>query len=347
MALPKIANISGQESSYRRGLVLGLTMAEIMILILFVLMLLLMALQTEHEEVVDRQADELAHKAAENNRMQQMVGEYEQIASGKPVTELLRELILQRENVKSIPMLESERDKANAEKTEALANLQAIQDILQKNGLDTTDHTRLAKELVLQRELVETLAANGQPLDPASLDDSLETFDELLAANTADDGRSVAEIKAALESAERKSNRLEGQLANTQNKLSAAGKGGDFPPCWASTEGKIQYIFDVAATSDGMKVREHHVPEREADRKELPLADVVYHSEVSSKTFMDMMRPVYNWSVENECRFWVLIYDHTGSTEKTVWQNRDRQIASRFYRNTLVNDQDWPRIRTE
>ena len=48
-----MADIGEEDASYKRGLVLGLTMAEIMILILFILLLLLATLVRDLEEKLD------------------------------------------------------------------------------------------------------------------------------------------------------------------------------------------------------------------------------------------------------------------------------------------------------
>lgn len=318
-------------------------MAEILALALFVLMLLLMALQLEHERVADEkdnQIDDLTNDNAtlskQNEAMSSIISGFESVASGKQVSDILRELVSAQDTAAQVPSLRAERDAL-------FERLEEISQILEAAGLDPSNNEKLAREIELRDELVAALESKGHPLEPEHLTRTLEEFARLVEETTGDDGQSIIEIKEALESEKRENDRLKGQLANTRNKLAATGKGNDPPPCWADENGKQQYIFDIAATSNGMKVRQHPVEERVEDRKELPLSGVIYEDEIPPDAFLKMMKPVFDWSVKNDCRFWVLIYDHTLPTEKQIWQIRDRQIADRFYRNTIVRQEDWPK----
>lgn len=330
------ASIAGQESAYRRGMVLGLTMAEILALALFVLMLLLVALQYEHEDVVAEKNESIEILSKQNESMSTVVSNFESLAEGKQISDFFKELAIAEAAAKQIPALIVEKDSL-------FEQLQEITGILNENGIETADKEALKKELELRDELVAALENQGHPLDPEKLEQTLDQFQQLVEETSNSDGQSIVEIKDALDAKERENDRLKGQLANTRNKLAATGKGNDPPPCWADENGKQQYIFDIAATSNGMKIREHYIEERVEDRKDLPLSEVVFQNEISPEAFLNMMKPVFNWSVKNDCRFWVLIYDHTGPTEKEVWQVRDRQIADRFYRNTIVRKEDWPK----
>ena len=55
-----MANILFQQESYKRGMVLGLTMAEIVLLILFTLLLVLSTLLIEKEREHEKLATQLA-----------------------------------------------------------------------------------------------------------------------------------------------------------------------------------------------------------------------------------------------------------------------------------------------
>src|SRR5690606_22712341 len=105
-----------EEHSYRRGLVLGLTMAEIVTLIIFVLLLALSAVLAHKDDEAERLIGEIARRDQEVAILQEKAAALERFASGNDdIENYFRELVLKRQEV---TRLESEKA-ALVEKAEA------------------------------------------------------------------------------------------------------------------------------------------------------------------------------------------------------------------------------------
>jgi hypothetical protein len=264
------AQITEQKDSYSRGLVLGLTMAEIAILIIFILLLALAALlDQEHKKLEEAQQQVKA--------LVEEILALEDITGGKDISEFVRELVAAREA------------------------LRQAGDV----------HSRLAEALQEAKELKEALA---------------EVSD-----------KSVQEIAQENINLRTETSRMEGQLANAQKKLESFGKGNEMPSCWAKPDGTVEYIYEVAVNNNGMIARNTNLTHRDADRKLLPTMMVIQNQQVSSSKFISMSLPLYQWSVEKKCRFYVKVYDLTGSIDKDIYKERLQTVVSLFYRDFKIH----------
>ena len=53
---------------------------------------------------------------------------------------------------------------------------------------------------------------------------------------------------------------------------------------------------------------------------------------MDSREFLTSTRPLFEWSKEKECRFFVRVYDLTKLDEKAIYKNRLRDVESHFYK---------------
>lgn len=109
-----MATLEKQTTAYRRGLILGLTMAEIAILIIFVLLLAFAALlvrQQDKQKEVERVAEERQEKIAQ---LETQFSTIQDIlpGGGKNVEELQRELVLLRDAKQQLARLQSTAETA-------------------------------------------------------------------------------------------------------------------------------------------------------------------------------------------------------------------------------------------
>ena len=111
------------------------------------------------------------------------------------------------------------------------------------------------------------------------------------------------------------------------------GGGSDYPSCWYDRDGTVAYLFDVALVGRGFVVDLARAPQHEAERALLPLDLVQTRSVVSQAQFLRQTRPVYAWSVERGCRFFVRAFDVTAADQKDLYKRRMRVLESRFYKN--------------
>jgi hypothetical protein len=130
-----------------------------------------------------------------------------------------------------------------------------------------------------------------------------------------------------------------GQLENLKKQLiPGGGRGVEAVPCWATPEGKPEYIFDVALTSHGLIIRDRKLPHRQAEQAALPLADLPFDVELSPDRFLAATRRLFEWSRAHECRFFVRAFDLTGETEKLIYKRHLRYLDTHFYKYEELNE---------
>ena len=139
-----------------------------------------------------------------------------------------------------------------------------------------------------------------------------EVVDALNAA--ARRGMSAAEVREAIESRK-------------------VGGGSDYPSCWYDRDGTVAYLFDVALVARGFVVGLARAPQHGAERALLPVDLVQTGSTLTQAQFLRQTRPVYEWSVERGCRFFVRAFDLTAADQKDLYKRRMGALESRFYKN--------------
>ncbi len=112
------------------------------------------------------------------------------------------------------------------------------------------------------------------------------------------------------------------------------GEGSDNPSCWNDSDGSVAYLFDVALVDRGFILRPALAPQHSDKRASLPLGAVQTGRVLTPGQFLDQTRPVYSWSVERECRFFVRAFDETGPTQKELYKVRMRTLEGHFYKNS-------------
>ena len=236
--------------AFPRGLVLGLTMAEIAILIIFVLLLALAALLARETEMREEAENELVR--------------FERL-----------EAVFEGQELPEDPVL--------------------LQRVLRER-VDEHEDAENWRELV--REIETTFPAP-----------------------------SAANVVEQLQRAQERIARLEAQAR------SPGGAGTDNPSCWYDQDGTVAYLFDVALAADGFVVAAARAPQHEAERAQLPIGGVRQGRLLSEARFLIQTLPVYQWSVERECRFFVRAFDVTPADQKDLYKSRMQALESRFYKN--------------
>ncbi len=318
------ADISAQDRSYRRGLVLGFTLAEIMVLIIFALLLAL--------------SWHLVEKDKENDRLSQILKEQEvavatlternrnlkrRFAPGDDFDDLFRELELAKKQQtvlrQEIGTLSEKRETLEEENQvleERAIVAERLLEMAREAGVPTEDPERAIQVIASRLEQLEKVQ---EEMKAAGLNDNQikEFFENTL---------------VKLVEAERRAARLVGQLRNAQRKLVGLGRGTEMPACWASKEtGKPEYIFNTALTSRGIIIRDNTLPHRAEEQAYLPLQAMVFEKEMHPRQFRAMSKPVFEWSVEEKCRFFVRVFDLTKDEEKIIYKQHLRTVGEHFY----------------
>lgn len=184
------------------------------------------------------------------------------------------------------------------------------------------------------------------PTEPEKLKESLERVQEAKQELEKADSQ-IADLKdknktleKEIEDAELGLEQKDGQLASLKRTLDRHGKGTEKPACWADEKtGRSKYIYNIGLTSRGLIVRMSDAPPW-ANARNLPISAISFDKELSPSAFLREARPIFDWSEENECRFYVRAYDLTGPTEKRVYKRHMRSLEDRFYKWEDLNG-DW------
>jgi hypothetical protein len=254
----KDPHIRSQNSAHRRGLVLGLTMAEIMVLILFTLLLAL-----------------AAAIAAKNQTIQAQVARISQLV---PLEEQLQELF--RANPSGV----------------------TVKDVIARLERQKKDNETLRQEL----ERLKPYEASGKALEDI-IREIKRSGDEHVTSE-----KIVEKLKQAAQLT-KDNDTLRGQVAQLSAQIRAAGRGNEFPSCWVTPDGKVESIFELVITANGIVIKDHFLPHRVTDKAELPLSNVQYGPELSRPDFLGQTRGVYQWSVDHKCRFYVIRFTTVAS----------------------------------
>lgn len=308
---------------YRRGLILGWTMAEVFLLIVFAMLFAFAALMLRNE-----QAEKQAAKSAEDRRrVQELLEQTEKqrsalveknmaleknIPARDKFDDLFHELILARNRIAEL----------EAERQALTANPQLLDEVQRAlarvPGATPADKLRAFAELARRAdEMAGALARSHLTLGDA---------EKLAEKNT--------QLQRALDSSN-------GQTKNLEGKLAKFSGGVDKKPCWADANGKTQFIFSVALTSGGINIRDNHAPGRNDDEKALPLRNVTFGQEIRDESFDSETQPLFDWSEDHDCRFSVRVFDFTGGDEKELYKRRLRTVEGHFYKSIMQENEAW------
>lgn len=272
----------------RRGLLLGLTLSEIMIIILFALLLLfgdeiseqdatrshMADLETALAEVTQISDDEISTV----DHIKSTLSEYG--LTPNEIKDIFHEMEISKKIQAEIKSLEDQSSAlAQKQDAESKKRLEAIQQELQKKKT----------ELAIMKK-----ARSGEAIDH----------------------------KSVAEQAKYWKSRWETEAGNGKKGVN---------PCWV-TNGAVDFIFDVALTDNGMIVRKNmDVPQWADDYERLPVNEIPFMTQISQGDFVSRTRPLFDYSVKKDCRFFVRLYDETSATAKLLYQQRRRSVEGHFF----------------
>lgn len=352
---------SSQDASYRRGVVLGLTLGEAVLLLLFCLLLILavpLIQQAEQNRALRAEIDriELVRDAVVSERdrvrnelatLQEIARRFELANPGRGIEDITKEYALLLNRIRDLEQQLAAREKA-AEAFNQIAK--AMQD--GKPDRLPVNEAEAVKQILEERELSKAIAdvvaeITATPVSNPRKQDVLASLRQMgldtkkaqlvdVKQNELIERVSKAEVELARAQVEL-ANTL-GQMENLRKQLRDGGRGVEAVPCWSKPDGKPDYIFDVALTSKGLILRDRKLPHRADEQKGLPLEAIEFDSEVSTRRFLTMTQALYNWSTKKECRFFVRAFDKTSETEKAVYKQHLRIVDTHFYKYEELNE---------
>jgi hypothetical protein len=305
------------DKQFRRGVVLGLTMAEALLLLIFLLMLILgVRLKTQSTAIaeLEKQRDEA------QSTLVAMQPAFDQLTQ-KQKFDITKDYVRMQQQLAD----------ANARLKDAALSVDLVQQAASMAPPDATpeEATRaLLNEAAIGRQALDAAQRFAPDLPPeqavealvnaATIGQSLKdggTPDELLA--------SAGACKADLQS-------CKNQTTYLNSRLNAKTGGFDLPPCWVDNKGKIQYIFDASLTDAGIYVEDKAVPGREADLDKLPLSRAVYGEPLGPGEFSTAFSPLLKWSNDHGCRFYVRLYDDMRDGDRAAYKELRGTVEGYF-----------------
>jgi len=308
-----------EDRQYRRGMVLGLTMAEIMLLLIFLLLLILAAKLVFDQKRVD---EAVAARIAAEKTLAFLDPILHQFKTGDPSSYN----ILQEWQKKQEQFAETER-----QLKEAQSAMDVLEPLKQEKKIDTPAAKAEATRLI---KVAQTLERQAQEMAPGvSSEEAIERFQEaaMVGNQALQSGKSSQDLIAGatcqknLQQCQTNNESLGQQLARAQ---------GTLPSCWLDgMTGKTQFIFTAVLKDDGIYLYDNHVAGREADQAKLPIAPLVFDRAYQSADFVRAGQPIYQWSNTRDpaCRFYVLLKDQTSNDKETYKMLKERGVEHVFF----------------
>ncbi len=305
------------DRQFRRGVVLGLTMAEALLLLIFLLMLILgvrLKTQSTHIAALEKARDEAQSTLVAMQPFMDRLSQSEKFDITKDYVRVQQQLADANARLKdaelSVDLAHQAAslappDATPEEATRALLNEAAIG----RQALDAAQ--RFAPNLPPEQAVAALVNA-------ATISQSLKdggTPDALLA--------SAGACKADLQS-------CKNQTTYLNSRLNAKTGGFDLPPCWVDAKGKIQYIFDASLSDAGIYVEDKAVAGREADQDKLPISHARFGEPLGPAEFATAFAPLLKWSNDHGCRFYVRLYDDMRDGDRAEYKELRGTVEGYF-----------------
>lgn len=260
------------ESSYRKGLMLGLTMAEIVLLLIFILLLLLASLYAHQPRADASKSGKQSIEAIVNAEMSR--------PGPPPLSSPVDSIIRILEESPGGRCLTSE-------------DQQALKRLLEKHKAGVADLTKLSKSiaLALPKEVRQELNIADIESEKLSKDDATRVLEQAL-----------------------------GALRECYG----------LPPCWLTSSGAREYLFDITMLDSGVVVRQMTRPHRAQELRDLPLQKIRYQTAHDIDEFLKTAVPLIDQSKrQKQCRHSVLLTDET--TIKATFKRQYLRLHQEFY----------------
>jgi hypothetical protein len=306
---------TADELEHRRGLTLGLTLAEVLLLLLFVVLLALswrmMTLQREHQTVL-----------FDNARLRHANADLASTLRG------MQAIGADLEKLKAADAAIAAAIEVNPiNPAEALVRSVAI---LKRLGAATQpDQVRPLSEMLTESQKLKaleraiSLAIRINPDDPAeALTRAAEVLIGLGTDTTPDEVMPIGQIASLASQLER--------VTSERNNLMHAGNGLTYPSCWRTAAGKTEYMFDVTIQDLGMIVRDA-TPSRASDPALQLVVGVTRNELIKENAFRTETNELFKRSKEQNCRFFSIIRDQTGPTSKVRYKELRSIVENHFY----------------
>lgn len=299
-------------SSYRRGVVLGFTVAEIMLLMLFALLLALAGLLIKGRHDVQR-------ATAVNEKFGHIISSLD-----------LSDKVLVQKNIEKVIAEHVDYQKKVKEIEDKLKNQSLPDDVYeeiksQKLDLSSTEGKQKFLDL-----LITALDAKRQAQkDGGTVKEHIESACAAGSrmADVIGSDKKPNDILNSVKDSKAKAKYWESQAAK-------CGLAGVLPPCYReSNEEPTPFIYDAVIKAEGIYLKDT-IPEKYVNRFKSdfinppPVGKPLSINEFANLTYQFLV-----WGQKNQCRFYVTAYDELPN-EKDKFKQYLKAIEGNFYKRT-------------
>lgn len=355
-------------NEFRRGTVLGLTIAEIFILLIFLVLLAFLGLannweKKEKEYLAGQQLlsewrdvieefeapEEIRTLYSKAKRLEQQLDGKEAADAEKRLAALSRESVELREEVEA---MRREREKLRDENTKLSQENSALQE--ERNSLreDSAAAKRNAdQEMAALREEIETIRKQR--------DESIRDNGKL--------SNMYAALREERDALHEQLANAEQQTARIRAEFDTFRRKGQNPPCWYETVAagdgtreKAHYLFNIAVHDEYMVVRRRPIPSGQADddrdrpsrsyaeeAADLGLENIPFGTPLDDEEMNRHMKPIRDLGKDRgvrsySCIFSVKVWDRTSPDAKLRWKQAHDGILEGLFGTYIVKDDPWP-----
>lgn len=331
------------DQAYRRGTILGLTIAEVFILLVFLLLLTLLLFMSQWEQ--SRKRSDAAEVEIEKLQGQLEEAKNERIAEG----EVRRVLSVWKDpgNIPTPEEVETLHDRA-----ERMSEVEA-----ERNNL-IEQNKRLETELRRAKEILEAVEQDVDLIE--KLQDQIEEAKK----ENMENEEKIAKLEKEFQEIQKAEQDRKKELQEARQDLRIHRKG-ENPPCWyrlkklenGKTREQHVFLLNIGVFDDAMIILRRKPPEGAAvddggepyatEAQRLPLADVPYGEPLKDETLREHLQPVHDMGKAAKvrtypCKFSVLVWDKTSSGAKARWQQAHDEVLEGLFGTVRVKRDPWP-----
>lgn len=320
------------DKPYRRGLVLGLSLAEVFLILLFLLLLASIGLTSALQE-------DLVQKQEENQELRDSLMAFKEVIGGKiTIEEFTR---LQKDAAAKQKLIRENEELTDqlAQATEKLEEVEEVIKTLEENNIQPKD---LAKIISGKDTLARALS------EKEKVEKKLEQVEK----QKAELAQKLMIAEAQKELAESQLNETKDLLIKTAKTLDSIKDKGRNPPCWfrlvsdaKSGPGKKRQkdvkLFDIKIEDNGFYVIKHNNdntprPIDFGNQEQLPPYPKEFlNKKLNSGQFKKAFYPFFEAGEANKiqpykCVFTVDVYDYTSATNKEGYKTNLKLVKELF-----------------
>jgi hypothetical protein len=290
-------------------LVLGLTLAELLLLLLFVLLL-----------VLGRKVQQSEQKIADfTGAMDALKPIQEALANNpdgpKSVAELVQRLARAQQLEKAVSQLKEE----NAALTSQMSVVKSL-------GSDAQ------KKLGQVAEAVDRASKIEPNNPPAALKRALDVLDKIGTGTNPDQVKPLSDMVADANLKESYASLQADRetIRQQRDNLMRSGNGLTLPSCWTLPNGQTEFMFDVTTRDGGLIVKDA-TPARSNDPAWKHVDPFPRNALINESVFTQSTKRLFAHSNQNRCRFYTILRDGTGVQSKERYKGLRRTVEGHFY----------------